>query len=156
MNRRMFLAGVSLAASLVFAAQVAAAADHLPVYVYTGCHATVVIDLNNASGAALYAYPRFDAAYNTTLTRQRRDHCYYYFGEDEYPRWSWKLAKCPTYCYYGRRRCRTCCCLGYKVQLLERVGEKERVELSFYATRKKVGAFFPIPKEGARGDSRRQ
>lgn len=156
MNRRTFLAGVLFVAGLVLPAQGVAAADHPSVYVYTGGRATVVIDLKNASGAALYAYPRFDAGYNTTLTRLRRDHCHYYFSEDQYPKWCWKLAKSPTYCCYGRRRCRTCCCLGYKVQLIEQVGEKERVELCFYATRKKAGAFYPIPKEPAKADGRRQ
>lgn len=156
MNRRMFLAGVLSAAGLAVAGQRAPAADRSPVYVYTGDQATLVLDLNNASGTALYAYPRFDAAYSTTLTRQRRNHCYYYFGENEYPRWSWKVARYPTYCHYRRLRRRACYCLGYKVQLLERVGDKERVERCFYATRKEVGSFFPIPTEPARGDTRRQ
>ncbi len=156
MKRRAWLM-VALLLVLLPTSQTVLGEDCAPVLMYTGDCGTVVVSLPAKGGAALYTYPQYDAAYNTTLVNLREDHCYYCLDEKEYPRWYWRVAKHPSYsCCCHRRRCWSTC-LGYSVELVERIPGGERVEICFYANRVESQAFAPVSTAaGATPDDRRR
>ena len=153
-----------LAAALTiigFAANLQAHEPDKPrVYAHTGHFGTVVVDPAQKIGAALYTYPRFDSACNTTLKLYKEDAHHYYLTENEYPRWYWKVSKQQSYQTYCRRHRRYWTCLGYEVQLIEKKGKEESIELCFYTNRLASSAFYPArPSAGAAakaGDDRRK
>lgn len=149
MNLAKFAAAVVLGLGVTSAAL----ADHKPVLVYTGNATTLVVDRSQGpeTGAVLYNYKQFDAAYNTSLKGFLSSKHYYYLQEDQYPDWYWRVAKHPSYCYH---RCH-CHCLGYRVDLIYYPPNGPySYEKSFYAQRQSAGAFYPLRSAAAEADAR--